>query len=381
MARRIVREELMPMEPQYLAGDHHSYGASEGANLAAVFGDKAYERLKKISVETGLWNMSITEEYGGSGLGLLAQAVVTEEFHYTLVPFPRAHVSNILYSCKGEQIDRILKPAIEGTLRTCFAQTEANAGSDPGGMMKTRAVKTEGGWVLNGTKMWISGANHCDILMTQAVTDPEKRQRGGITMFLVDRNAPGLKLEENGIKTWLGQRPEQYVVHYDDVFVPDSNVLGEVGRGFNLGQQWLTIHDRLMRAPQALGKMQRALDMSVDWAKQRVTFGKPIAERQAIQWRLVDMHVDIEALRAMTYSAAARADQGHDVRREASIAKLCGGEWGARTVDHAIQIHGAMGESLDLPLTWFYRLLRHMQIGGGTTEMQRMLIARHLLKD
>ena len=127
--------------------------------------------------------------------------------------------------------------------------------------------------------------------------------------------------------------------------------------------------------------MPRALDMSVDWSKQRVSFGNPFAERHAIQWRLVDMHIDIEALRAMTYAAAARADQGVDVRDDASVVKFCAGEWGARTLDHAIQIHGAMGESLDLPLTVFYRLLRHMQIGGGTSEMQRMLIARHLLKN
>lgn len=381
MARRVVQEELMPLEPQYLISNAHCYGARDDENLRVAFGDdKVYERLKKISEETGLYNIDIPEEYGGPGLGLLAQAVVTEELHKTLVPLPQQHVANILYECKGEQIERILKPAIEGKIKTCFAQTEPNAGSDPGGMMKTRATKVDGGWLINGSKMWISMAHYSDILMTQAVTDPEKRQRGGITMFLVKRDAPGLKIEESGIPTWLGNRPRQYIVHYDDVFVPDEDVLGEVGKGFSLGQQWLTIHDRLMRAPQALGKMQRAFDMSVEWAKQRVTFGKPIADRQAIQWRLVDMHIDIEALRSMTYATAARADAGIDVRREASIAKYCGGEWGARTIDHAIQIHGAMGEALELPLTWFYRLLRHMQIGGGTTEMQRMLIARYILK-
>lgn len=381
MARRIVREELLPLEPRYLASDAHCYGSHEEENLLCAFDEATVERLTRIAKETGLWNMSIPEEFGGPGLGLLAQAVVTEELHYTLVPLPHLHVSNILYECRGEQIERILKPAVEGRLKTAFAQTEPNAGSDPGGMMRTKAVKVDGGWLLNGSKMWISQADAADILMTQAVTDPEKRQRGGITMFLVRRDAKGLNIETKGIPTWLGRRPRQYVVHYDDVFVPDQDVLGEVGKGFTLGQKWLTIHDRLMRAPQALGKMQRSLDLSVAWAKQRVTFGKPIAERQAIQWRLVDMHIDIEALRAMTYAAAARGDAGQDVRREASLAKFCGGEWGARTVDHAIQIHGAMGEALELPLTWFYRLLRHMQIGGGTTEMQRMLIARHLLRD
>jgi acyl-CoA dehydrogenase len=171
----------------------------------------------------------------------------------------------------------------------------------------------------------------------------------------------------------------QYVVHFEDCKIGSDDVLGEVGNGFRLGQRWLTIHDRLMRGPFALGKMQRALGMCVDWSKQRVTFGKPIAERQAIQWRLVDMYVDISALRALTYQVAARADQGEDVRADAGMVKMCSTDWGARCIDSAIQIHGAMGESLDLPLTVFYRYLRHGQIGGGANEIQRMQIARKLL--
>jgi acyl-CoA dehydrogenase len=161
--------------------------------------------------------------------------------------------------------------------------------------------------------------------------------------------------------------------------VPEENIIGAVGKGFTFGQKWLTIHDRLLRGPYCLGKMQRALDMSVDWAKQRVTFGKPISERQAIQWRLVDMYIDITALRSMTYAMAARADTGEDIRTEAALVKLTSTEWGTRCLDHAIQIHGAMGESLELPLTLFYRYVRHAQIGGGTSEIQRMLIARKLL--
>jgi acyl-CoA dehydrogenase len=228
--------------------------------------------------------------------------------------------------------------------------------------------------------MWISMAHESDILMVQAVTDSAKRQKGGITMFLVDRRNPGVRVEEQGIRTWLGPKPSQYVVHFEDCRVPEEDVLGEVGNGFSLGQRWLTIHDRLLRGPYALGKMQRALDMSVEWSKQRITFGKPIAERQAIQWKLTDMYIDIEALRALTFSMAARADAGEDVRAEAAMVKLVSTEWGARCLDHAIQIHGAMGESLDLPLTMFYRYLRHAQIGGGTSEIQRVLMARKLLK-
>jgi acyl-CoA dehydrogenase len=381
VARRIVRDELLPLEPQFLPHPGHAFGLKETLNLKAVFGDAVTARLMQIAKDTGLWHLMVPEEHGGASLSLLAKIAVLEQFYYTAVPFPFANVPNILYACRGAQIDKFLKPVIAGTKTTCFAQTEPNAGSDPGGMMQTTAAKDGEHWVLNGTKMWISMAAESDILLVQAVTDKEMRQRGGITMFLVERGNPGLRIEEPGLKTWLSPRAAQYIVHFDDCRVPDADVLGEVGKGFTLGQQWLTIHDRMYRGPYALGKMQRALDMSVDWAKTRVTFGKPLSERQAIQWKLVDMAVDLEALRSLTYRMAARADAGEDIRAEAGMVKMVAMDWGARTVDHAIQIHGAMGESLELPLTLFYRHLRHGQIGGGANEIQRMMIARKLLKD
>ncbi|HYF20570.1 MAG TPA: acyl-CoA dehydrogenase family protein [Ramlibacter sp.] len=378
VAKRVVRDELMPLEQEWLLSDKQAYGMRELPAIRAVFNAEVAGRLEKIARDTGLFYLMVPEEHGGLGLPMLAQVAILEQLYYTPVMLPIANVANILYECRGDQVEKYLKPVIEGTKVTAFAQTEPNAGSDPGGMMQTRAVRQGNGWVLNGTKMWISNAHECDFLMVQAVTDPEKRQRGGITMFLVDRQSRGLNVEVPGIRTWLSAVAKQHVVHFDDVYVPDEDVLGEVGKGFSLGQRWLTIHDRLLRGPYALGKMQRALDMSVEWAQQRVTFGKPLSERQAIQWHAVDMHIDIQALRSMTYEMAARADSGEDVRAEAALVKLCASEWGARCVDHAIQIHGAMGESLDLPLTLFYRLLRHTQIGGGASEIQRILIARKL---
>lgn len=379
LARRIVRDELMPLEQEYLASDKQAYGLPPTTNIRSVFDKTVADRLEGLAHDSGLFKLLVPEAYGGPGLSLLAQVVIEEEFNYCAVPFPFANVPNILYECRGDQVDRFLTPVIEGRQTTAFAQTEPGAGSDPGGMMTTRAVHDGAGWVLNGTKMWISNAGDCDTLMVQALTDPEKRQRGGITMFLVSRDNPGMTVVKPGIATWLGPRASQHIVHFDNCRVPDNDVLGEVGRGFTLGQKWLTIHDRLMRGPYALGKMQRALDMSVEWAKQRKTFGKLIAERQAIQWKLVDMYVDIQALRSMTYTMAARADAGEEVRTEAALIKMTAGDWGARCLDHAIQVHGAMGEALELPLTLFYRMLRHAQIGGGTSEIQRMLIARKLL--
>lgn len=381
LSRKIVEQELLPLEPRYLAHEGVGYGLQPLTNLRRVFPGDIVDKLIGIARDTGLWYVMVPEQYGGSALGTLARMAIVEQFMYTAVPFPFVNVPNILYSCAGEQIERYLRPAIEGEKIHCFAQTEPEAGSDPGGMMKTSAVRDGDGWILNGTKMWISGAAEADFMLVQAVTDPEKRQRGGITMFIVDSDNPGVRVDQPGISTWLGSTPSTYVIHFDDCRLGPEAVLGEVGQGFRLGQRWLTIHDRLMRGPYSLGKMQRALDMSTAWAKRRITFGQPIAQRQAIQWKLVDMFVDISALRAMTYEVAARADAGEDVRAEAAMVKMCASDWGARCLDHAIQIHGAMGESLELPLTLFYRYLRHFQIGGGTNEIQRMLISRKILRD
>ena len=379
LARRIVRDEMMPLEQRYLAHPAKAFSLRARDALRAIFPAEVVERLYRLSQETGLWGLNIPEAHGGSGLPLLARAAILEELYYCAVPFPIAEVPNILFHCRGEQVERYLKPCIDGTKIAAFAQTEADAGSDPGGMMKTRAVRDGDGWVIDGTKMWISNALAADFVMVQAVTDPQKRQRGGITMFLVDRGTPGMTVEPGGLPTWLDEAPSQYVVRFENCRVPGSAVLGDVGEGFAMGQRWLTVMDRLLRGPFCLGKMQRALDMSVAWSKQRVTFGKPIAERQAIQWKLVDMYVAIRAVRNLVYEVASRADAGEDVRTEAALVKLTAAEWGTRVLDDAIQVHGAMGESLELPLSLFYRYVRHARIGGGTDEIQRMIIARALL--
>ena len=380
VARKIVREELLPLEREYLAHPEQAYGLQPLTNLRAVLPEEAVNRLEKLSRDTGLWYISVPENHGGMGLSMLAQVAIIEQFMYTAVPFPWVNVPNILYECQGDQAERFLKPVIEGKKIHCFAQTEPNAGSDPGGMMKTTATWDGSHWVLNGTKTWISGAAQADLILVQAVTDADKRQRGGITMFVVEQGTPGVSVVAPGLPTWLSPKAAQYTIYFENCCVPAANVLGEVGKGFSLGQKWLTIHDRLLRGPYSLGKMQRALDMCIEWSKQRVTFGKPIAERQAIQWKLVDMYVDITTLRALIYEMAARADSGEDVRAEAAMVKMLASDWGSRCLDHAIQIHGAMGESTELPLTHFYRYIRHFQIGGGTNEIQRTLIARKLLR-
>jgi acyl-CoA dehydrogenase len=161
--------------------------------------------------------------------------------------------------------------------------------------------------------------------------------------------------------------------------VPQSQVLGEVGYGFNLGQQWLVHHDRLLRGSMALGILSRALAMAIDWARQRVTYGRPIADRQAIQWMLTDVYIDIMSLRALTRGAAQRADRGEDVRVEASMVKYCAGEWGWRSIDKIMQVFGGIGETVDLPISHWYHMLRHARIGGGTSEIHKFVMSRALL--
>ena len=182
------------------------------------------------------------------------------------------------------------------------------------------------------------------------------------------------------IRIWTNPtKAQQFYVRLDEVRVPATAVVGEVGGGFQLGQRWLVHHDRLLRGSMALGILTRALGMAIDWSKQRVTYGQPIADRQAIQWMLTDVYMDIKALRAITQETAWRADQGEDVRVEASMIKYCAAEWGWRDIDKVMQIFGGIGETLDMPIPHWYHMLRHARIGGGTSEIHRFVMARGLL--
>ena len=387
MIRQIVRDECIPLEAEYLANPPQE-GVDDGGpkgiaetvmGVVGTLSPEKWGRLNQVSKETGIFTSFVPEQYGGGGMGALGHVVLDEEIHKSIVQLPTSPVPMMMIgSCTPEQEQKYLYPSIQGNLNYAFGQTEPQAGSDPGGMMQTRAVRDGDDWVISGTKMFISGAATADFLLVQAVTDPEKRQRGGITMFIIDNPTPGLSFEP--IRVWIvPTRAQQYMVHLDAVRVPQTQVLGEVGRGFTLGQQWLVHHDRLLRGSMALGILSRALEMAIDWAKQRVTYGRPISDRQAIQWMLTDVYIDIMNLRAVTRETAARADQGEDVRVEASMIKYCAGEWGCRSIDKIMQVFGGMGETLDMPIPHWYHLLRHARIGGGTSEIHKFVMARGLL--
>ena len=386
--RQIVTEECVPLEAHSLTHPLEEGVEQEGAPrgiLEAVPGilgslpKENWDHLHQISRDTGIYTSFVPEEYGGGGMGALGHVVVEEEIHKSIVHLPTSPVPMFLIGeCTPEQEQKYLYPAIDGQLYYAFAQTEPQAGSDPGGMMQARAVREGDDWVLNGTKMFISGAASADFLLVQAVNDAEKRQRGGITMFIVDNPTPGLSFDP--IRTWIvPTRAQQFFVNLDNVRIPQTQVLGEVGYGFNLGQKWLVHHDRLLRGSMALGILSRSLEMALDWAKQRVTYGRPIADRQAIQWMLTDVYIDIMNLRAVTRETAARADAGEDVRVEASMVKYCAGEWGWRSIDKIMQVFGGMGETLDMPIPHWYHVLRHARIGGGTSEIHKFVMSRALI--
>ncbi|MBX6384991.1 MAG: acyl-CoA dehydrogenase family protein [Microbispora sp.] len=363
--RAFVEREIMPLEPEVLRNER-----AGGPGLAP----EVLRDLRLKAKKMGFWGINTPEEYGGAALGPVMSAIIAMELGRTFVPFSfGGSADNILYACTEEQKKRYLIPTIEGERRSCFAITEPGAGSDARNI-RTRAVKDGGDWVINGEKTFITGGNEADFVMVFAVTDPDKGADGGVTCFLVDREM-GWKSEP--IPT-MGQWGPASLV-FEDVRVPEENILGELGKGFELAMQWIG-QGRYMIPARAVGSAERMLQMAIDYAKIRVSMGKPIAEYQAIQWMIADSQVEIEAAKWLTLHAAWRVQQGMDARHASSIAKLNGAIMANQVVDRVLQIHGGMGYTKELPIERWYRELRLLRIFEGTDEIQRRTIARNLLK-
>lgn len=363
--REFVRRELKPLEPEVLRRERHGEPSLEAGQL---------EDLQNKARQAGFWGVQTPEEYGGMGLSAVLTALVEVELGRTFVPFSfGGYADNILYHGNEEQKQRYLLPTIEGERVSCFAITEPNAGSDAKNI-RTTARKEGSEWVIDGEKTFITGGNEADFAMVFAVTDKAKGADGGVTCFLVDRDQ-GWKSEP--IDTMGPRRPAALIL--EGVRVPEANVLGEVGRGFDLAMQWIG-RGRYLLPARALGGCERLLEMAVDYAKTRHTFGEPIADRQAIQWMLADSAVEIEALRWLVLQAGWQVDQGMDSRHAQSMAKLHGGVRANEIVDRVLQIHGGMGYTKELPIERWYRDLRLLRIFEGTDEIQRRTIARNLIK-
>jgi acyl-CoA dehydrogenase len=281
----------------------------------------------------------------------------------------------ILYSLQGEMKERYLLPLLRGEKKACFAQTEPDAGSDPGGM-RTTAVRDGDHYVINGVKRFITGASHADFMQLMAATDRAKGSRGGISCFIVDMDAPGVKLGTS-YETMMGDRPWEIVL--DNVRVPSSHRVGDEGEGMRYGQQWLNI-GRVKHGARALGVAERCLEMAASYAKQRSTFGHMLADRQAVQWMLADMFIELQAARLLVYKTATRLDLGEEAREDAYVAKYFADEMAFKAADQCMQVHGGIALTTDLPIEKMWRQQRSYRITEGASEVMKMVIARHVLK-
>jgi acyl-CoA dehydrogenase len=363
--RTFVRKEVMPLEPEVLR--------RERAGQPGLSRDELRE-LQLKAKEAGFWGVQTPVDYGGMGLSAVMTALLQAELGRTFVPFDfGGNADNILYFGNDEQKQRYLLPTIAGERKSCFAITEPGAGSDAKAI-RTTAVQDGDEWVINGEKTFITGGNEADFTMVFAVTDKEKGADGGVTCFLADRDM-GWKSEP--IAT-MGQWGPAALV-FENVRVPKENILGEVGQGFALAMKWIG-RGRYLLPARAIGSCERLVEMAIEQAKTRVTFGEPIANRQAIQWMIADSAVEIEALRWLVLHAAWQVDKGLDSRQAQSMAKLYGGVKANEIVDRVLQIHGGMGYTRELPVERWYRELRLLRIYEGTDEIQRRTIARNLIR-
>ena len=369
IVRRFVQQELIPVENRT---------RPEGDDMP----EDALRAFQHKAKEAGLWLLDVPREHGGAGLSLLARCVVQEEIAKTVaLPFRTNElfgpaVGPILYRCDESQKQRFLEPVIAGQLRVCFAQTEPDSGSDPASI-RTRAVRDGDAYLLTGTKRFITGAGKADYAQVICLTDPDKGARGGVSCLMVDLKAPGVQLVRQW-PTMMGDAP--WEIAFDDVRVPLEDRIGQEGQGFELGQAWLTDGRVKGHGARCVGIAQRALEMMMDYARHRVTFGQPLSERQAIQFMIADSAIELHAARLMVYQCACKADQGQPVRDESYMVKVFCTEMASRVVDRAIQVHGGIGLSTELPLEWWYRQLRSIRITEGVTEVLRWRLARNLIR-
>lgn len=366
--RRFVDREIIPVERE----------AYEGHQLKPDYRARFEEGAKKI----GLWMFDVPEEYGGLGMGLLARCVVWEEMGRTIaIPTRGGHifgpvVSPILYYLNDEQKERYLWPVLRGERRACFAQTEPDAGGDPGNM-RTTAVRDGDHYVINGLKRFITAAGDADFAQVIAATDREKGSRGGISAFLVDMKAPGVKLLRQQ-ETMMHDRP--WEIAFEDVRVPVEDRIGEEGEGFKFAQNWISA-GRIRHGARGIGVIERCLELGASYAKQRETFGRKLAERQSVQWMLVDSYADLHMLRLMVYAAAAKHDAGGDIRYDSYMVKYFGDTKSFEAADKCMQIHGGLGLTTDLPIERMWRDQRSFVITEGPTEILKMALARHVLRE
>ncbi len=371
--KKFLEREVLPLE------EKHKDVVAEGRFTPEVL--DLGRQIRRRSVELGFYTLHMPETVGGGGLSTLGLSVLREEIAKSgtlllglfVIGDPPIGPTVMLADCSEYQREKYLDPLMRGEKTTCYALTEPNAGSDIASM-QTSAAKDGNNYILNGTKHFISNGPYCDFAQVFAVTDKKRGIDGGITLFLVDADTPGFT---RTLQRSMAEDDLQAELSFQDCVVPAENVVGETGYGFLSAIKSLNA-ERLIVASNAVGVAEYLLNLGVEYARLRVQFGQPIGKFQAIQWMLADSATEIYAARWMTYHCASLVDRGETAMKEISMAKLFATEMAGRVADRVLQVHGGMGYMKDLPVERLYRLIRLLRIGGGTSEIQRHLIAQAL---
>jgi acyl-CoA dehydrogenase len=338
--------------------------------------------IRRKTIALGFYACNFPEEVGGAGLSHLDFTLVERELGRGSMALTHffGRPQNILMACAGDQRERYLYPAVRGERMDALAMTEPDAGSDLRGM-RCSAVRRGDDWVLNGTKHFISGAEHADFVIVFAATGEDATPKGPkkrITCFLVDRGTPGFTIRA-GYRSVSHRGYPNSILEFDDCRLPDAQVLGAVDAGFDIVSTWLYA-TRLTVAAMSVGRARRCFDLAVGYAAQRHQFGQPIARFQGVSFQIADMITEIDAADWLTLSAAWRLDRGQPANREIASAKLYATEMLARVTDATLQIHGGMGLMDDLPVERFWRDARVERIWDGTSEIQRHIIGREIFR-
>ncbi len=366
--RSFVENEIYPYE-------------AEVERTGEVRADLAQE-IKRKTLDLGFYACNFPEEVGGAGLCHLDFALVERELGRGSMALTHffGRPQNILMACEGDQRERYLLPAVRGERMDALAMTEPDAGSDVRGM-KCTARRDGGDWVVNGTKHFISGADHADFVIVFIATGEDMTEKGPkkrITTFLVDRGTPGFTIRD-GYKSVSHRGYKNMILEFDDCRLPDAQVLGQVDGGFAVMNEWLYA-TRITVATMSVGRARRCFDYALHHAADRRQFGQQIGKFQGVSFQIADMITEIDAADWLTLAAAWRLDQGLPANREIASAKLYASEMLARVTDATLQIFGGMGLMDDFPIERFWRDARVERIWDGTSEIQRHIISRELLR-
>ncbi len=383
---KFIEQEIVPLEKEHkeLLENPRRLFQEDGRFVPKVLELRKQVRIK--SAEAGFYTLFLSKTLGGAGYGpTLAFHVAEAIWHLgpgvlrseMVGGFPRGP-NPMLEGLPKSTRELVMPGLLSGEKTVCFAFSETEAGSDAWNM-KTAAEKRDGKWVINGEKMWITNAPYADWAFVFAVTNREmqKAHKGGVTGFFVDAKARGFKVES--VIPFMGYLGgDVALISLENVEVSPEFVIGKVDQGFQVGMLGIGT-GRLSLAGLCTGLAEWALEKSVDYAKQRVTFGKPIAERQAIQWMLADSAVDIATCKYLALNAGWRIEKGEMAVKEISMAKLYATEMLFRVMDRAVQVHGGMGLVNEMKLEDVFRISRALRIPDGSSEIQRRIIAKRLL--